>query len=389
VSPPYRSRAAALAVLAALGTATAVTSQTAQAPRAQETVRAIAAPARALPEEAASGGVTRFSFLAYGDTRGRRDGVDLQYEHSLIVDSMLATIRRRAATEFPVRFVLQSGDAVTNGRQPGHWNRSYVALINRLTVDGGMPYFQAPGNHDVTSAADLKAPGRLTGLRNYLDANRNLIPPDGHPRRLDGYPTFAFGYGNTFIIGIDTNIADDETQFQWVTKQLEGLDRRRYTNVITFHHHPPFSSGPHGGAIVEAPVAALRARYQPLFHQHRVRMTITGHEHLFEHWVERYGDGTGPRFRADHVVSGGGGAPIYAYRGEPDLRSYLKAFATDKTSLEHLVKPGPAPGDNPYHYVVVQVDGNGLQIEVIGVDWGRDFRPYRSNISVLRDSGGR
>ncbi|PYT05530.1 MAG: hypothetical protein DMF60_11755 [Acidobacteria bacterium] len=64
------------------------------ATQSPEQVRAIAAPANPLPTEAASAGTTRFSFVVYGDTRGRRDGVQEQYEHSLIVDSMIATCSR-------------------------------------------------------------------------------------------------------------------------------------------------------------------------------------------------------------------------------------------------------------------------------------------------------
>jgi hypothetical protein len=39
-----------------------------------EQVRAIASPRNPLPLEAASADVVRFSFIVYGDTRGRRDG---------------------------------------------------------------------------------------------------------------------------------------------------------------------------------------------------------------------------------------------------------------------------------------------------------------------------
>ncbi|MGH7456355.1 MAG: hypothetical protein ACRENG_33695 [bacterium] len=59
----------------------------------KETVRAIAPPRNPLPPEEASANVTRFSFIVYGDTRGRRDGQAIQYEHSLIVDAMLGTIK--------------------------------------------------------------------------------------------------------------------------------------------------------------------------------------------------------------------------------------------------------------------------------------------------------
>lgn len=123
----------------------------------------------------------------------------------------------------------------------------------------------------------------------------------------------------------------------------------------------------------------------PLFRHHRAAILFSGHEHLFEHWVERYEDSEGHKLRLDQIVTGGGGAPLYAYRGEPDLREYLKTYIAEKVSLEHLVRPGINPGDNPYHYVLVHVDGDRIQLEVIGVDWGRSFQPYRSNTTDLRD----
>jgi Calcineurin-like phosphoesterase len=353
-----------------------------------DTVVAIARPRNPLPPETSSAGITRFSFVIYGDTRGRRDGVEVQYEHSLVVESMLRTIAAMASGPEPIRFVLQSGDAVVNGLDPGQWNASFVGLINRLTTEGGVPYFLAPGNHDVTSAPDLSSPARQEGLANYLRAMARLIPPDGATRRLSGYPTYAFGYGNTFVIAFDSNIADDSVQLAWVKGQLEGLNRRRYVNVVAFFHHPVFSSGPHGAANVERPTAVLREKWMPLFRKHRVRLLVTGHEHLFEHWVETWRDSSGTRRRMDQVVSGGGGAPLYSYQGEPDLRDYLRTNAADSVRLEHLVRPGMNPGDNPYHYAVVHVDGPRLWLEVIGVDWGRGFQPYRSARAVLGDTVG-
>jgi hypothetical protein len=238
----------------------------------------------------------------------------------------------------------------------------------------------------VTSAQELDAPGRVTGLANYLAAVNQLIPADNTPRRLKGYPTFAFGYGNTFIIAIDSNIAGDETQFSWVREQVEGLDRGRYTHLIAFFHHPAFSSGPHGGSKVESQTAEIRRRYMPFFREHRFEVLFAGHEHLFEHWVEHY-EADGKTGRMDQIVTGGGGAPLYAYTGEPDLREYLKENAGAAVRLDHLVKPGPDRGDNPYHYLVVRVDGEHLSLQVVGVDWGRDYRPYSRSGTVLEDTG--
>lgn len=358
----------------------------AQATTVSEPVRAIAPPRNPLPPEAGSAAVTEFSFIVYGDTRGRRDGTAEQYEHSLIVDSALATIKQLADSASPVKFVLQTGDAVVNGRDSRQWNKSFVDLINRITTEGGIPYFLAPGNHDVTGAPELDSPLRIEGLGNYLAAVGNLIPPDGAPRRLDGYPTYAFGYGNTFFIALDSNIATDEQQFAWTNLQLEGLDRARYRHVIAFFHHPTFSSGPHGGAVTEPQSTELRARYSPLFRRHRVSILFSGHDHFFEHWVERYEDNEGRTRRMDHITTGGGGAPLYTYRGEPDLREYLKTNAAEKVSLEHVVRPGMNPGDNPYHYLLVHVNGDRIRVEVVGVDWGRGFQPYRSNATELQDA---
>lgn len=350
----------------------------------EDHVTPIRPPAEPLPDETTSAGVTKYSFIAYGDTRGRRDGIAIQYEHSLIVDSMLAQIKKLEKTEYPVRFVLQSGDAVLHGQNAKEWNVSFVPLINRLTQEGGIPYFLAPGNHDVSPATTADDPKRKTPLKNYFDAVSALIPPDGSRHRLSGYPTYSFAYGNMFVIGFDANIASDEKQFQWVKSQVESLDRKRYVNVIVFCHQAPFSSGHHGGPKLEEQTVALRSKYMPLFHAHHVRAVFSGHEHLFEHWVEHYADASGTH-RMDLVVSGGGGAPLYSYTGEPNLDDYLKANEASKVQLDHLVKPGLERGLNPYHYLLVRVDGDKLDMQVIAVDWGEGFQPYRSNRVELKD----
>jgi hypothetical protein len=359
-----------------------LSSAPAQVVAGAETVPAIRAPRSPIPPEGATAGIRRFSFIAYGDTRGRHDGVELQAEHQLVIESMLNTIKRATRSEDSIRFVLQSGDAVVNGSFAKMWSVSYIPLVDRLTQEGGVPYFLSVGNHDVGSSTNLLDARRQAGLRNFLAANAKLLPPTG-PRRLEGYPTFAFGYGNTYVMAVDSHIPDDSTQLDWMTRQLESLDRHRYENVVVFFHHPVFSSGPHA-VVTESQVVSIRARWMPLFRKHHVRLLLTGHEHLFEHWVERYRDATGWH-RLDEIVSGGGGAPLYGYAGEPDVRDYLAAGATDSVSLEHLVKPAVDPGGNPFHFVVVHVDGTRIDVEVVAADWGRGFAPYHSRGATLAD----
>jgi 3',5'-cyclic AMP phosphodiesterase CpdA len=348
-----------------------------------EAVKPIEPPAHPL-SESGSASVTKFSFIAYGDTRSglTGDGTVVHPIHTAVMDTMLATIKARQQTDFPVRFVLQTGDAVLRGATGRMWNVSYTPIIERLTKGADIPYFLTAGNHDiaVTPPGD---PVRQLGLHNMLAAMSRLIPAEGSPRRLNGYATFAVGYGNVFVIAIDTTIASDALQLAWVTDLLDKLDRRRFPHVIAFEHYPPYSSGPHG-VVLEPQTLAVRNVYMPLFRRHHVRMVLAGHEHLLEHWIERYTD-SGRAYRMDTIVTAGGGAPIYTYRGEPDLTAYLAAGAAQNVRVEHLVTPGKTIPENPNHFVVIEVDGNRLSVEAVAVG-NAPFTPYNGRSRV--DLGG-
>lgn len=355
--------------------------------------RPIAAPAHPLPPEAASARVRRFSFIVYGDTRCEnsriprllpvRDGREIQQRHARLVDRMVTEVSRRARSRYPVRLAVQTGDAVMDGGTAQQWNVSYVPVVDRLTREGDVPYYFAVGNHDVSYGA-LGTPSRMAGLRNSLSALTRFLPQDPSPRRLQGYPTYAIGYGNAFFLFLDSQVPDDARQFAWVQAQLTSLDRRRFTNVFAVFHHPPFSSGRHGGRTLEPAPRVFRERYLPLFRAHRVRMTLTGHEHLLEHWVERY-EADGRSTRMDHLVTGGGGAPTDVYTAEPDLTDYLAANRPKRVTLEHLARPGRTVAENPDHFVVVTVDDDEVSIEAIAPDVPM-FGPYGAGRVRLEDA---
>jgi hypothetical protein len=226
-----------------------------------------------------------------------------------------------------------------------------------------------------------------------------LIPPEGSPRRLSGYPTYAFGYGNAFFIALDSNIASDAIQFAWVADQLEHLDRARYRHIVAFFHHAPFSSAPHGGASaapvpgtgqkapdrLEPQTVAIRTMYVPLFRKYHAALIVAGHDHLYDHFVEHYVD-NGVTYRMDSLVTGGGGAPIYTYVGEPDLSAYVQANSAQSVRVDHLMKPGSTIAENPHHFVVVQVDGDRLSLEVIGTG-ATPYTPYKGSAKIILSDG--
>jgi hypothetical protein len=123
----------------------------------------------------------------------------------------------------------------------------------------------------------------------------------------------------------------------------------------------------------------------PLFRKHHVDLTITGHDHLFDHWVEHYVD-RGTTYRMDHVVTGGGGAPTYLYAGEPDLRAYVTVNAAQAVRLDHPMKPGVTADANPHHFVTIRVDGDRLSLEVTGIG-PADYKPYNGRATISLSDG--
>jgi len=334
-----------------------------------------------LPSPDTSAAQDQFSFIVYGDTRGPADGQIVQPQHDDVVNVALRVIREQQQAGLPVRFVVQSGDAVSNGRYGRQWNTSFTPLIERLLQKGRVPYLFAVGNHDVGSSTDLNDEGRQIGLANTRAAMTKLWPPEGSSDRLAGYPTYAFRYGRFFFLVIDSNIAGDETQFAWAADQLRRLDRRRYPVVAAVFHHPPITSGPHGGPTVEPQSETIRRRYMPLFREHHVRLLLTGHDHLFDHYVERYDDAQGTH-RIDHVVAGGGGAPIYRYSGESDLARYEQTALPQVVHLTHVVRPGATDAENPHHLVVIEVRRERLRLRVV-TTVAAPFLPYGADSTWL------
>jgi calcineurin-like phosphoesterase family protein len=355
----------------------------AQAAPDEVSVRAIDPGSVLLQDPDASRKDHRFAFIVYGDTRGPADGIIRQPQHGDVVDTMVRTIARQRELGVPVRFVIQTGDGVSNGRVAQQWNVSFTPIIERLIKKGGVPYLFAVGNHDVTSSRDPNDEGRRLGLANTSAAMANLWPAEGTTRRLTGYPTYSFAYGSFFFIVLDSNIAEDQAQFEWVSAQLQAVDRKRFPEVVAIFHHPPITSGQHGGPTVEPQSETLRRLYMPLFRAHHVRLLLAGHDHLFDHYIERYSDSTGIH-RIDHIVTGGGGGPIYRYTGEPDLRRYADGALPTKVAVEHAVRPSRQESDNPHHFVVIQVDGTHLQLRVVSTV-AAPFIPYGTDTASLDD----
>ena len=215
-----------------------------------------------------------FSFIVVGDSR---NGMD---QHRRVVERM--------AQEVP-DFVLGTGDMVDEGFREDEWQQ-FFDVENQLLRDN--VYFPALGNHD------RQGRGRTAdSYRAYFS-----VPENGG----DSERYYSFTYASARFLVLDSNLYSfaltDQTA--WLERELIAARQDpAIRHIFVVMHHPPFSISLHGGA------RDLRERWTPLFEKYQVSAVFSGHDHVYE--------------RAEHngiryFVSGGGGAPLYPRRAQPN-----------------------------------------------------------------------
>ncbi len=204
----------------------------------------------------------KFTFVAYGDTRSN------PVAHARVIREIVA---------LRPEFVLQSGDLVSDGRNPRQW--AEFDRIERPLRDARIAYYPARGNHDLGPYYPLRVrePFASGDTRNRL--------------------FYAFTrHRNRFII-VDSmeEYQPGSRQYVWLRGELARAQRTAVNTFVMFHE-APFSIGPHG------PTAEAQEYLHPLFVRYRPRIVFCGHDHLYYHTVR---DGV------TYLVTGGGGAPPY------------------------------------------------------------------------------
>ncbi len=214
-----------------------------------------------------SGEVIRIGI--YGDVRGGH------VVHRQLVEHML---------DEGLDLVAVSGDLVRHGSDEADWQR-FFAITQDLRAQ--VPYYPAVGNHDLGWNG-------TTGR-----AERQFSLPASSPDR----PANAFWYSrdvaDVHLVFLDSNRYDRSEQEAWLDTDLTAARGRGVRAIIAFVHDGPYSRGLHGGNAI------ARARYVPIMVRHHVDLVVSGHDHLYQR-----GEVDGLRY----VVTGGGGAGLYAIR---------------------------------------------------------------------------
>jgi 3',5'-cyclic AMP phosphodiesterase CpdA len=212
-----------------------------------------------------------FEFVVYGDTRTRHD------VHRRVVAAMLA----HSSPDFAV----QTGDLVQDGTDPAQWLTYFDIERDWLRT---LSFFPMVGNHERND-------------RQFFDF-------------FDSKPYYAFDWGGSHFMVIDSDIATASAtpagraafwaeETHWLEGELKNSQDAEMRFV--FAHHVPIS------AYSLRPPQEHMVALMPLLEKYKTTAAFFGHDHNYQHYL---------RNGVHYVISGGGGAPLYAVdKPPPDI----------------------------------------------------------------------
>lgn len=245
-----------------------------------------------LPRKAGS---VRFAII--GDTG---TGSKKQYE--------LADILLRARATFPFNFVLLLGDNLYGGESPKDYKNKFENVYRPL-LDQKVKFYATLGNHDEPAQ------------RFYEHFNMN------------GKEYYRFTKGNVAFYSLNSNYLDPK-QVKWLEDEL-AKDTSEWK--ISFHHHPPYSSGGKHGSD-----SALRKVVEPIFLRYGVNMVLTGHDHFYERIKPQKGiyyfvSGAGGKLRKGDVRDN---SPLTERFFDRDMSFMLGEISGDQFYFQAISRTG-------------------------------------------------
>lgn len=243
----------------------------------------------------------------YGDVRGGHA------THRKLVDRMFAE---------PLDLVAVTGDMVLHGTDEADWQR-FFAITQPLL--GSVPYYPAIGNHDLG----------WDGADAARDTSEIFALPPGPRDRPPNAYWYSYDLADIHLVFLDSNAYELRAQEAWLEADLAAARARKVRAIVAFTHDGPYSRGYHRGNL------DARTRYVPILVRHGVALLFSGHDHLYQRGAQ---DGL------DYVVTGGGGASLYAAScGVPGKRACPVADGMRAFFREH-------------HYLVLTIDATQLEL---------------------------
>jgi len=255
-------------------------------------------------------------------------------------------------------FILNLGDiAAHDGRRYSHWasflkeNKINHPLLNEI------PYLPVIGNHENANSITY-------GYPNY--------------QAVFDYPRFyVVEFKDAVIFVIDSNYLIDQYDYldnsyqdelfeKWFIapggEQAAWLERQLITCAdkpfkIVAMHHPLISFSKHHGDWLNKSygnnLLTKRRELLELFKKYSVQVVFSGHDHLYQHNVLKYGTGEEMHF----MVGGGGGAHLRNLSNDGQLQKRQQDFESEGLAVSQIIQ------SKSYHYYVVEISNEILTIQ--------------------------
>ncbi len=212
----------------------------------------------------------------------------------------VARLLERSDTDF----VLLAGDMIYGRGEEEHYDLRFFEPYRRSLRN--KVFWPALGNHDV-------------GAKDGAAALAVFDVPLNGPAGLQGGRNYSFDWGNAHFVSLDSNASRATLQRvigPWLERDLAASQQ---VWKFVFFHHPPYSSAAHGEDL------KMKEVMVPFFTRAKVDIVFAGHDHAYER--------TRPLDGVTYVVSGNGGAGLYAHRHPHD---YSAVFFNQKHGLTEL-----------------------------------------------------
>ncbi len=235
-----------------------------------------------------------FTFVVLGDNRPAGSG--------LPPTPVFAEILKEVGYIKPA-FVLSSGDLVYGNEESLEQYKKECDQVSVLVNALKVPFFNAPGNHEVAGRQEFQA--------EYMRRFGQM------------YGSFEFGGCHFTAIGTDEagqsgSLSAD--QRSWLEKDLDGSKP-----TYVYMHHPVFARK--DNAEASATVASADDLHN-LFKSRNVKAVFEGHDHVYNHQTH---DGI------EYVIAGGAGAPLDAAPEEGGFFHYVVVTVKDGKATMNVV----------------------------------------------------
>jgi len=230
------------------------------------------------------------AFAVFGDNRGDADGRQ--------PDVFGRLVRQMAGLN--IDFVIGTGDYIYGASSQdtlrAQWEAFFQAMAP-LQSRKRIYFVPAPGNHEIHGG---------DGEALFLEYFRRVY--------------FSFDRGGSHFVVLNTEVPGDESriagrQLEWLKGDLAAAVKADHIFVAL--HRPLYPVGSHKGDSLDKYPAERDALHR-LFVHSRVTCVFEGHEHFYHRDVR---DGV------TYLITGGGGAPLYAQPKQGGFHHFLSVKA--------------------------------------------------------------